>query len=75
MGSLSITHWMIVLAIVAMVFGTKRLRSMGTDLGGAIKGFKEGMQDNERIEAEAATQSSIADTAVDVPTHRPVSHL
>ena len=44
MGSLSIWHWLIVLAVVVMVFGTKRLGSIGSDLGGAIKGFKEGMR-------------------------------
>ena len=43
MGSLSIWHWAIVLLIVAMVFGTKRLSSIGSDLGGVVKGFKEGM--------------------------------
>ena len=45
MGSLSIWHWLIVLVIVALVFGTKKLRNMGSDLGGAVKGFKEGMKD------------------------------
>ena len=44
MGSLSIWHWLIVLAVVAMVFGTKKLGSIGSDLGSAIKGFKEGMR-------------------------------
>lgn len=43
MGSLSIGHWFIVLAIVLLVFGTKKLRSIGSDLGGAVKGFKEGV--------------------------------
>jgi len=47
MGSLSIWHWMIVLLIVALVFGTKKLRNIGSDLGGAVKGFKEGMADSE----------------------------
>ena len=41
MGSLSIWHWLIVLAIVVLVFGTGKLKNMGKDLGGAIKGFKE----------------------------------
>ena len=41
MGSLSIWHWLIVLLIVALVFGTKKLRNIGGDLGGAVKGFKE----------------------------------
>jgi len=45
MGSLSIWHWLIVLVIVMLVFGTKKLRNMGSDLGGAVKGFKEGMRE------------------------------
>lgn len=45
MGSFSIWHWLIVLVIVALVFGTKKLRNIGSDLGGAVKGFKEGMKD------------------------------
>ena len=45
MGSLSIWHWLVVLIIVMLVFGTKKLRNIGEDLGGAVKGFKEGMRD------------------------------
>lgn len=45
MGSFSIWHWLIVLLIVVMVFGTKKLRNMGSDLGGAVKGFKDGMKE------------------------------
>ena len=45
MGSFSIWHSLIVLLIVVMVFGTKKLRNMGSDLGGAVKGFKDGMKD------------------------------
>ncbi|MCB5363631.1 Sec-independent protein translocase subunit TatA [Pusillimonas sp. CC-YST705] len=45
MGSFSIWHWLIVLVIVALVFGTKKLRNVGEDLGGAVKGFKKGMHD------------------------------
>jgi sec-independent protein translocase protein TatA len=45
MGSFSIWHWLIVLVIVMLVFGTKKLRNIGEDLGGAVKGFKEGMKD------------------------------
>lgn len=47
MGSLSIWHWLIVLAIVVLVFGTGKLKNMGKDLGGAIKGFKEGMKEGD----------------------------
>jgi sec-independent protein translocase protein TatA len=44
MGGLSIWHWGIVLLIVVLVFGTKKLKNMGSDLGGAVKGFKDGMK-------------------------------
>lgn len=47
MGGLSIWHWLIVLAIVALVFGTKRLRNVGEDIGAAIKSFRKGMQDGD----------------------------
>ena len=56
MGSFSIWHWLIVLVIVMLVFGTKKLRNIGEDLGGAVKGFKEGMKD-------AATENKPADAA------------
>lgn len=44
MGSFSIWHWLIVLLVVVLVFGTKKLRNVGSDLGGAVKGFKDGMK-------------------------------
>jgi sec-independent protein translocase protein TatA len=46
MGTLSIWHWLIVLAIVVVVFGTKKLRNIGSDLGGAVRGFKDGIKDS-----------------------------
>ncbi len=45
MGSLSVWHWLIVLLIVVLVFGTKKLKNIGADLGGAVKGFKDGVRD------------------------------
>lgn len=45
MGSMSIWHWLIVLVIILLVFGTKKLRNIGADLGGAVKGFKEGVKE------------------------------
>jgi sec-independent protein translocase protein TatA len=45
MGSLSIWHWLIVLLVIILIFGTSKLKNMGKDLGGAIKGFKEGMKE------------------------------
>ncbi|MDD2685007.1 MAG: Sec-independent protein translocase subunit TatA [Gallionella sp.] len=56
MGSLSIWHWLIVLLVVVLVFGTKKLRNVGSDLGGAVKGFKEGMKGAD----DAATQAADA---------------
>jgi sec-independent protein translocase protein TatA len=47
MGGLSIWHWLIVLLVIVLVFGTKKLRNVGSDLGSAVKGFKEGMQSAE----------------------------
>jgi sec-independent protein translocase protein TatA len=44
MGGLSIWHWLIVLLVVVLIFGTKKLRNIGQDLGGAVKGFKEGIK-------------------------------
>ncbi len=44
MGSFSIWHWLIVLLVIVLIFGTKKLRNIGSDLGGAVKGFKEGMK-------------------------------
>jgi sec-independent protein translocase protein TatA len=50
MGSISIWHWLVVLLIVVLVFGTKKLKNMGSDLGGAVKGFKDGMKDGSQPE-------------------------
>jgi sec-independent protein translocase protein TatA len=56
MGSFSIWHWLIVLAVIVLVFGTKKLRNVGGDLGSAIKSFRKGMQDdeapNQKLEGE-----------------------
>jgi sec-independent protein translocase protein TatA len=62
MGSLSIWHWLIVLVIIMLVFGTKKLRNIGSDLGGAVKGFKEGVKDG----AESATADANASKTIDV---------
>jgi len=58
MGSFSIWHWLIVLLIVVMVFGTKKLKNLGTDLGAAVKGFKDGMRDGTTEDKPAAPQVS-----------------
>jgi len=48
MGSFSIWHWLIVLVIVLLIFGTKKLRNLGGDVGGAVKNFKEAMKEEEK---------------------------
>ena len=69
MGSFSIWHWLIVLLIVVMVFGTKKLKNIGQDLGGAVKGFKEGMRDGTAPEEKpAATASQVSNAAADKNT-------
>ena len=65
MGSFSIWHWLIVLVIVMLVFGTKKLRNIGQDLGGAVKGFKDGMK--EGTDDKAAQAKELRDsTTIDV---------
>jgi sec-independent protein translocase protein TatA len=54
MGSFSIWHWLIVLLVVVVIFGTKKLRNIGSDLGGAVKGFKDGMKSASEEGADAA---------------------
>ncbi|WP_020202036.1 MULTISPECIES: Sec-independent protein translocase subunit TatA [Cupriavidus] len=68
MGSFSIWHWLIVLVIVMLVFGTKKLRNIGQDLGGAVKGFKDGMKDaNGEDAAATAPAKELRDsTTIDV---------
>jgi len=56
MGSFSIWHWLIVLVIVMLIFGTKKLRNMGADLGGAVRGFKDGMRGGGDKPADSAAQ-------------------
>jgi sec-independent protein translocase protein TatA len=58
MGSFSIWHWLIVLLVVVLIFGTKKLRNLGQDLGGAVKGFKEGMKtaDGDKDDAQGAAK-------------------
>jgi sec-independent protein translocase protein TatA len=73
MGSFSIWHWLIVLLVVIVIFGTKKLRNIGSDLGGAVRGFKEGMKGaNDPVpenEVAAPQVTSAASTAKRVEPH------
>jgi sec-independent protein translocase protein TatA len=70
MGSFSIWHWLIVLVVVIAIFGTKKLRNVGSDLGAAVKGFKDGMKDGTSgtPDAAAPTQQVTANKAHDPNT-------
>ncbi|GIX22879.1 MAG: Sec-independent protein translocase subunit TatA [Caldimonas manganoxidans] len=64
MGTFSIWHWLVVLLIVVLVFGTKKLKNIGSDLGAAVKGFKDGMRDgSSNTEASTPAQQVTADKA------------
>jgi sec-independent protein translocase protein TatA len=65
MGSFSIWHWLIVLVIILLVFGTKKLGNMGSDLGKAVKGFKDGVKGDEEKAASTAGTDSKATIDVD----------
>lgn len=61
MGSFSIWHWLVVLLVIILVFGTAKLKNIGKDLGGAIKGFKEGMKDGTTAESGPAGTQKVED--------------
>ena len=69
MGSLSIWHWLVVLVIVVLIFGTSKLKNMGKDLGGAVKGFKEGMKE---AQDEPAKPAQVADQ---IPAEAPAAKV
>jgi sec-independent protein translocase protein TatA len=69
MGSLSIWHWLIVLLVVVLVFGTKKLRNIGGDLGGAVKGFKDGMKSDSVSPSQLCDGEQVSDGKVKSTTH------
>jgi sec-independent protein translocase protein TatA len=68
MGSLSVWHWLIVLAIISLVFGTSKLRHIGADLGHAVKGFKQGVSDAESLAKSELLPPASDEAAQRVPT-------
>ena len=67
MGTFSIWHWLIVLLIVVMIFGTLKLKNIGSDLGGAVKGFKDGMKDGA---ADAPADAPAGQVTNSTPAHK-----
>lgn len=77
MGSFSVWHWVIVLVIVMLVFGTKKISNMGSDLGKAVKGFKDGVKgedDKANAEAEQQKQQLADKSTIDVETREKTRH-
>jgi sec-independent protein translocase protein TatA len=77
MGSMSIWHWLIVLVVVMLIFGTKKLGNMGSDLGKAVKGFKDGVKGEEEkaAEREAQAPQQVADkSTIDVEAREKSRH-
>ncbi|TDM08643.1 MAG: twin-arginine translocase subunit TatA [Ideonella sp. MAG2] len=68
MGSFSIWHWLIVLVVVVLIFGTKKLKNVGSDLGQAVKGFKDGVKGGTESAPEAPAQQVTANKAADANT-------
>lgn len=67
MGSFSIWHWLIVLLVIVLVFGTAKLKNVGKDLGGAIKGFKEGMKEGtDEVAQKVEDTKQVAGQTIDV---------
>ena len=74
MGGFSLWHWLVVLLIVALIFGTKRLRNMGDDVGGAVKNFRKAMQDDDKpAVVEPPKLEKPADPAVVEPAIDPAA--
>jgi sec-independent protein translocase protein TatA len=67
---LSTTHLIIFLVIIVMIFGTKKLKNIGTDLGGAVKGFKDGMKDGDKAADASATSTAGSAPAAQVTSEK-----
>ena len=65
MGSFSIWHWLVVLVIVVLVFGTKKLRNLGGDIGGAVKGFKDGVKGAGEEESSSSSSQKVSGQTIE----------
>jgi sec-independent protein translocase protein TatA len=74
MGSFSIWHWLIVLVVVMLIFGTKKLKNIGSDLGGAVKGFKEAMREEETKPTELPRQDKTTGSTIEGEVREKQNH-
>lgn len=65
MGSFSLWHWLIVLLIVVLIFGTKKLKNMGSDVGGAVNEFKKAMKDEQEVDAKVDNKAHQTGTTIE----------
>ena len=65
MGTWSIWHWLVVMVIVLLVFGTKKLRNIGADLGGAVRGFKDGVKESAADKPADGTPQQVTGRTID----------
>lgn len=70
MGTWSIWHWLIVLAVVLVIFGTKKLRNLGSDLGGAVRGFKDGMKEASSEAAPDPASPQVSGRTIDAEVRK-----
>ncbi len=70
MGTWSIWHWLIVLAVVLVIFGTKKLRNVGSDLGGAVRGFKDGMKESSSEHPADPVAPQVAGRTIDAEVRK-----
>jgi sec-independent protein translocase protein TatA len=70
MGTWSIWHWLIVLAVVLVIFGTKKLRNLGTDLGGAVRGFKDGIKEAAPEATSDPAAAQVAGRTIDAEVRK-----
>ena len=69
MGGFSLTHWIILLLVIVLIFGTIKLRNTGRDLGEAVRGFKEGMKGEEDKAAKALEDGKTIDASQKDKSH------
>jgi sec-independent protein translocase protein TatA len=70
MGTWSIWHWVIVLVVVLLVFGTKKIRNIGSDLGGAVRGFKDGMKDAAGAKPAEGATPQVSGVTIDAESRK-----
>lgn len=77
MGVFDWKHWLVILAVVILIFGTKKIKGLGGDIGEAIKGFRKSMTDDESNECSTASQNATLEQShtIDVKSQKVGEHF